>query len=66
VIHGARSHLYGADTADHLAAALPDARTLRFERSGHAPQIEEPELFNQAIHDFAAGLPRTATHKTTA
>ena len=62
IIHGAQSHLYGAGTADHLAAALPDSRTLRFERSGHAPQIEEPELFNQAIQDFAAGLPRNATH----
>jgi pimeloyl-ACP methyl ester carboxylesterase len=66
IIHGAQSHLYGADTAGHLAAALPDARLLRFERSGHAPQIEEPELFNQAIHDFAARLPRTATAQTTA
>lgn len=66
IIHGAQSHLYGADTAGHLAEALPDARMLRFERSGHAPHIEEPELFNRAIRDFAAGLPRTATHKKTA
>jgi pimeloyl-ACP methyl ester carboxylesterase len=66
IIHGAQSHLYGADTAEHLAATLPHARMLRFERSGHAPQIEEPELFNQAIQDFAAGLPRTATAQTTA
>jgi pimeloyl-ACP methyl ester carboxylesterase len=66
IVHGAHSHLYGAKTAEHLASALPDARVLRFERSGHAPHIEEPELFNQAIHDFAAGLPRTATPQTTA
>jgi len=57
VVHGARSHLYGPDTADHLVAALPDASVLRFENSGHAPHIEQPDLFNAALCDFAAGLP---------
>jgi pimeloyl-ACP methyl ester carboxylesterase len=58
VIHGANSHLYGADTADHLVAALPDARAIVFERSGHSPHIEQAELFNRTIRDFAANLPR--------
>jgi len=57
VVHGARSHLYGADTADHLVAALPRARAVRFERSGHAPHLEQPERFNAALRDFAASLP---------
>ena len=42
IVHGARSRLYGDDTADHLVAALPDARAVRFDRSGHAPHLEEP------------------------
>lgn len=58
VIHGAQSRLYGSDTADYLAAALPDAATIRFDRSGHAPHMEEPDRFNRAIRDFAARLPR--------
>lgn len=58
IVHGARSQLYGADTADHLVAALPNARAVSFGRSGHAPHLEEPELFNRTIQDFAAGLPR--------
>jgi pimeloyl-ACP methyl ester carboxylesterase len=58
VIHGAQSHLYGADTADHLVAALPNAKAVAFEQSGHAPHLEQPELFNRILRDFAASLPR--------
>ena len=61
VVHGAQSHLYGADTADHLVEALPDARAVRFEASGHAPHLEQPELFNRTIRDFAAALPPVRT-----
>ena len=56
VVHGAQSRLYGEDTADHLVAALPHARAVRFERSGHAPHLEQPELFNQSLTDFADRL----------
>lgn len=58
VIHGAQSQLYRADTADHLVRALPDARALQFDQSGHAPHMEQPELFNRTIKEFAASLPR--------
>lgn len=57
IIHGAHSQLYGAETAQYLAAALPDARAVTFPRSGHAPHFEEPERFNTLIHEFAASLP---------
>ena len=66
VVHGAHSHLYGADTAEHIVAALPNARALRFERSGHSPHLEQPEAFNQAIRDFAATLPPVHTPELTA
>jgi pimeloyl-ACP methyl ester carboxylesterase len=56
IVHGAKSQLYGADTAGHLVAALPQARAVRFEGSGHAPHLEEPELFNRTLEDFAARL----------
>jgi len=58
VVHGAQSRLYGEDTADHLVAALPDARAVRFDRSGHAPHLEQPQLFNATLTDFAARLSR--------
>lgn len=64
VIHGARSSLYGEDTADHLVAALPHARAVRFEGSGHAPHLEEPERFNRTVTEFAASLPPVASMHT--
>ena len=64
VVHGGQSRLYGDDTADHLVAALPDARAERFDRSGHAPHLEQPELFNRTLTAFADRLSRgRADHK---
>ena len=65
IVHGARSTLYGDDTADHLVAALPDARAIRFLRSGHAPHLEEPELFNRTLTEFAGRLSRARADQTT-
>lgn len=56
IVHGGRSELYGEDTASHLVAALSHARAVRFENSGHAPHLEEPELFNATLTDFADSL----------
>ena len=58
IIHGAQSSLYGENNADHLVAALPNARAVRFEESGHAPHLEQPELFNVTLRDFAGRLSR--------
>lgn len=58
VVHGANSHLYGSDTADHLVEALPDAEAVQFESSGHSPHLEQPDLFNVTLRQFAAKLPR--------
>jgi pimeloyl-[acyl-carrier protein] methyl ester esterase len=66
VVHGAHSHLYGADTADHIVAALPNARGLVFDRSGHSPHLEQPERFNRALRDFAGTLPPVHTDAFTA
>ena len=65
IAHGVESHLYGADTADHLVAAMADARAIPFERSGHSPHLEEPEAFNRALRDFAASLPPVRRHALT-
>ncbi len=65
VVHGARSHLYGADTAGHLVEALPSARAIAFDRSGHAPHLEQADLFNATLRDFAAELPPVRHPETT-
>jgi pimeloyl-ACP methyl ester carboxylesterase len=66
VVHGAQSHLYGSGTADHLVAALPDARAVAFHHSGHAPHLEQPELFNRTLKAFAASLPPVLQPQTLA
>ncbi|MDB5672128.1 MAG: alpha/beta hydrolase [Alphaproteobacteria bacterium] len=65
IVHGTNSHLYGADTADHLVAALPNAHAVAFDRSGHSPHIEQPELFNRTVRGFAATLPRVRETQAT-
>lgn len=56
IVHGAQSSLYGEETADHLVNALPNARAVRFDGSGHAPHLEQPELFNATLREFAESL----------
>lgn len=66
IVHGAQSSLYGDETADHLVAALPQASAVRFDRSGHAPHLEQPDLFNRTLSDFADRLSRARTTEKTA
>ena len=66
IVRGGKSQLYGPETAKHLTAALPNARAITLECSGHAPHLEQPELFNQIIKDFAASLPRVRDNHSIA
>jgi len=52
LIHGAQSKIFPGDLVGWLADALPNAEALRFENSGHAPFVEEPEKFNAALTGF--------------
>ena len=40
--------------AETIAALLPNSKLVVFEKSGHSPQIEEAELFQQTMRDFLA------------
>ena len=53
VVHGARSQLYSKDASNWVVSHMPNARLIEFANSGHAPHLEEPDLFNQAIEKFA-------------
>lgn len=57
IVHGAHSHLYTRETAEHLAAAIPHSTLITFDRSGHSPHFEQPDLFNRTLTDFADSLP---------
>ena len=56
IVHGALSQLYAAATSQFLETRLPDARRIAFDRSGHAPHLEEPDQFNRVVTEFAATL----------
>lgn len=58
IVHGGQSQLYTAATAAHLAAILPNAAVRRFDRSGHAPHLEEPDAFNALVSEFVDRLSR--------
>ncbi len=38
--------------AQTIADLVPDSRLVVFERSGHSPQVEERDLFQQVVRDF--------------
>lgn len=54
VTFGERSEAYGPETSRYLVEALPDAQTIAFSKSGHAPHLEEPKEFASAVAQFAS------------
>ncbi|HEY3685257.1 MAG TPA: alpha/beta hydrolase [Streptosporangiaceae bacterium] len=47
--------------SETIASLLPNAKLVVFERSGHSPQSDEPELFQKTMRDFlASALPEGA------
>ncbi len=55
VIVGERDRGY-RQSADYFAARIPGARLVVVEGAGHAPNVSRPEVFEQAVRDFMAGL----------
>ena len=49
VLHGRHDGLTTLAGAEELADGIPGATLTVFEESGHAPFLEEPEAFNQAL-----------------
>ncbi len=56
VTYGARSKLYAPGVSAWLADNAPNATRIAFQRSGHAPHLEEPERFNNVLSEFATIL----------
>jgi pimeloyl-ACP methyl ester carboxylesterase len=42
--------------ADYMAARIPGARKVVIEGAGHAPNIDRPDVFNDAVLDFLAAM----------
>jgi len=56
VASGVRSEAYGPETSRYLVETLPDAQTIAFAKSGHAPHLEEPKEFARAVAQFASRI----------
>lgn len=55
VFIGMRSQLYASAGQETIAALAPNARVVRFERSGHVPLVDEPRKFVRELGRFLAG-----------
>ncbi len=49
LLWGASDRLLSVDYAKRLAAQLPVVRLTTIERCGHAPQVECPDRFTEAL-----------------
>ncbi len=52
IAYGGKSRIYAEDVARYQAAAIPGARIVRFDASGHSPHLEEAERFTEMLRDF--------------
>jgi pimeloyl-ACP methyl ester esterase len=55
VLHGRHDTILELAEGEALAAAIPGARLVVFEESGHAPFLEEPDAFNAALLALLTG-----------
>jgi pimeloyl-ACP methyl ester carboxylesterase len=56
VITGEEDQLIPVDESRAMAEAVPGATLVIVPRAGHLANLEQPEAFNQALHEFLAKL----------
>jgi proline iminopeptidase len=44
------------EMSETIASLIPDSQLVIFEKSGHSPPSDEPELFRRTVRDFLAGV----------
>jgi pimeloyl-ACP methyl ester carboxylesterase len=52
VIHGADDQLISLTVAQDMSAAIPGANLMVIPGAGHLLNLEQPDMFNQAVHEF--------------
>jgi pimeloyl-ACP methyl ester carboxylesterase len=52
ILHGAEDQLIPLAEAEAMAAALPRAKLVVVPGAGHLPNLEQPEIFNDAVREF--------------
>ena len=56
VLAGRYDRICPPSAAERIARALPDARLVVFERSGHRPELEEADRWFAVVREFLAGV----------
>jgi proline iminopeptidase len=54
ITHGRHDWIIPVEAAEELASLYPRARLVIFENSGHSPQIEEVDAWEQTVRQFLA------------
>jgi pimeloyl-ACP methyl ester carboxylesterase len=52
IVHGAEDQLIPLAEAEAMAAALPQAKLVVVPGAGHLPNLENPEVYNDAVREF--------------
>jgi len=52
ILHGAEDQLIPLAEAEAMQAALPKAKLVVVPGAGHLPNLEQPEIFNDAVREF--------------
>ncbi|MFI0351385.1 alpha/beta fold hydrolase [Actinomadura sp. 9N407] len=60
VLVGSEDGVTTEDDARAMADVMPNAELMVIPRAGHLCAVEQPDLFNQAVSEFAAALARAA------
>jgi pimeloyl-ACP methyl ester carboxylesterase len=56
VLSGTEDEQFGPEVGRGLAAALPNAKFVPFEKAGHLLNLEQPDQVNEVLLDFVAPL----------
>lgn len=59
VLHGEEDEIVTVDEARIMADGLPNAELMTIAGAGHLSAVEQPQLFNDAVAEFAMALGRT-------
>ena len=52
IIHGADDQIVSVAEAKAMQAAIPNGRLLIIPDAGHLPNLEQPDIYNDALIDF--------------
>jgi pimeloyl-[acyl-carrier protein] methyl ester esterase len=58
ITYGKLSQIYTEDAAEWMDRHIPNSQRIGFAESGHAPHLEEAQLFNESLAGFVDGLQR--------